>query len=66
VQGLRARGGFEVDIAWNDGALTSATIRSRLGRPVVVRNGPRRVAIDTEIGSVYHFNRDLSLDERSR
>ena len=37
IKGLRARGGFEVDVAWEDGRLTEATIRSGLGRPVRLR-----------------------------
>ena len=31
VRGLRARGGFEIDIAWNEGRLERATVRSTLG-----------------------------------
>ena len=37
VTGLRARGGFEVDIAWRDGRLQPATIRSERGGTCRVR-----------------------------
>ena len=37
VRGLRARGGFEVDIAWQDGKVTSYRIRSKEPREVTVR-----------------------------
>jgi alpha-L-fucosidase 2 len=37
VRGLRARGGFEVDITWRDGKVTDYHIRSQEPREVTVR-----------------------------
>jgi alpha-L-fucosidase 2 len=37
VHGLRARGGFEVDITWKDGRLATATVRSAAGGSTRVR-----------------------------
>ena len=43
VRGLRARGGFTVDLAWKDGKVTDFTLRSDRARDAVVRvNGERR------------------------
>ncbi|HEX5788233.1 MAG TPA: glycoside hydrolase family 95 protein, partial [Woeseiaceae bacterium] len=37
VTGLRARGGFDVDVQWAEGCLAAATVRSRLGREARLR-----------------------------
>jgi alpha-L-fucosidase 2 len=50
VNGLRARGGFEVDLTWQNGALTGAVIRSKLGNPCVVRCGEHKIELKMRAG----------------
>ena len=47
VRGLCARGGFDVDIAWSDGVVVRAAIRSKLGQECRVRTSrPVSVHVD--------------------
>jgi alpha-L-fucosidase 2 len=59
VNGLCARGGFEVDMAWDKGVLTRATIRSKLGNRCCVRYGDHKVELNTEAGRQYLFDGQL-------
>jgi len=53
VQGLRARGGFEVNISWKDGKLEKTVIRSLNGRDFKVRYGVKVIKFETEAGKSY-------------
>lgn len=53
VTGLRARGGFEVDIRWKDGAFVDAVVRSKAGLPCRVVWGDRAWAFETTPGGSY-------------
>ena len=53
VTGLRARGGFEVDLAWKHGALERVTVRSLLGRPLRVRRGDTLRTFETKSGGTF-------------
>ena len=59
VTGLRARGGFEVDISWDAGRLTSATVRAVAGTTCRVRYGERAVTLDVGRGHSARLDANL-------
>ena len=50
VKGLRARGGFEVDMAWKNGQLTSARISSGLDGPCHMRYSGKTIDLKIAAG----------------
>lgn len=50
VNGLRARGGFTVGMAWAQGSLTRATILSDAGQPCIVRCGAAALSVRDAAG----------------
>ncbi|HLM58389.1 MAG TPA: glycoside hydrolase family 95 protein [Pyrinomonadaceae bacterium] len=53
VEGLRARGGFEVDVSWKAGKLHTATLRSRLGGTARLSYGGKVTSLRTRPGGTY-------------
>ena len=53
VRGLRARGGFEVNLKWNDGRLMEAVIVSNSGQPCKVVHGGWTWEFETIVGKSY-------------
>jgi alpha-L-fucosidase 2 len=51
VRGLRARGGFDLELSWSEGKLTRARIRSLLGNRLRLRTG-LRVDVKSSAGPV--------------
>lgn len=52
VSGLKARGGFQVDMAWADGALTELQIISKLGSTLELRFASSEATLQTTPGQV--------------
>ena len=74
IRGLCARGGYEVDIAWSNGRLVSATIFSRLGGITPARYGDGLITVRFQPGqrlrlrpeSFRHNNQDSNGPGRMR
>ncbi|WP_340112205.1 glycosyl hydrolase family 95 catalytic domain-containing protein [Maribellus mangrovi] len=55
---IKGRGGFEFDIAWENGELTSLTVKSLLGNPLNLRYNGGLISQETTKGESYTFNSD--------
>lgn len=56
VKGLRARGGFEVDIEWSDGVLCRVNIKSLSGEDCSLKYKDTRINFKTRKGRSYLFS----------
>ena len=62
VEGLRARGGFVVDLEWETGKLTRTKIVSERGLPLTLRYGEKEVHLETKPEVAYRLNGNLALE----
>lgn len=61
IHGLMARGGFEVDIDWENGKLKEAKITSKLGNPLKLNYEGKIIYLEkTEKGKRYTFGQEFS------
>ncbi len=60
IHGIMARGGFEVDIDWENGHLKQARIISKLGNPLKLSYSGKLIELATEKGKEYKFGETLN------
>lgn len=56
VKGIRARGGFVLNIKWQNGTLQQVEITSEAGKPCVVNYKDKQIKFDTEKGKTYKLS----------
>ncbi|WP_345950631.1 glycoside hydrolase N-terminal domain-containing protein [Mucilaginibacter sp. PAMB04274] len=59
VKGIRARGGFVLNLRWQNGALQQAEILSETGAPCTVKYKEKEIKFDTQKGKTYKLSSEL-------
>lgn len=62
VKGLRARGGFIVDLTWKEGKMINLTIKSLLGNNLKLLYGTKVISLKSKAGKTTSFNYRLFLN----
>jgi alpha-L-fucosidase 2 len=60
VKGIRARGGFELEIKWTNGKLQQVKLLSTAGKPAILRYEGKQIEISTIKNTVYTFDGSLN------
>ena len=60
ISGLRARGGMDVAIAWQNGKLVRATLKASETRPLKVRYAGKEIELQAKAGQSYTFGPTLA------
>jgi alpha-L-fucosidase 2 len=60
VKGLCARGGFVINLKWENGKLQQVELFSKAGRPCLLRYRDKVMELKTEKGKTYKFDGELN------
>jgi alpha-L-fucosidase 2 len=63
VKGLRARGGFEVNIKWKEKKMVSLSIKSLAGSDLKIRYNGKTFTSATEPGMIYELDREMEIKD---
>jgi len=63
VKGLRARGGFILDLSWKNSQLVEAKIESLNGGKLNIRSGGKQVSMKTDKGQVIRVNSNIQIQK---
>jgi alpha-L-fucosidase 2 len=61
VKGLRARGGFVVDMTWKNGKLLNCKVKSLLGNDLKVNYSGKEYSTTTKSGKVFSLNSEATI-----
>ena len=59
IHGICARGGFDVNLDWENGVLKKVTVLSKLGNPCRLRYRDQVISFPTQKGQTYEFDGSL-------